>query len=225
MRSGKKTSRPFSNRGKAHPILKKDHADIFSRWWFASTAFPLIAGTFGPMASAFSICALVHSWRIHVEPGQTDDQGQTIDDPRWYVFLIISYLRALLTISRLIIINAVQLAIALISNLSLLMNMARRIRFSIAQPITIIGWYGEYSLFIDSFMPSEVNEIHRLPVFLICCDGFPARRLHTNKFTDMNQSPRSLWSASASVWVKSKTIKITAKHTSMPSSLPACTSS
>ncbi|PVH87650.1 voltage-gated potassium channel [Cadophora sp. DSE1049] len=30
-----------------------------SRWWLASTAFPLIAGTFGPMASAFSICALL----------------------------------------------------------------------------------------------------------------------------------------------------------------------
>jgi potassium channel subfamily K, other eukaryote len=38
-------------------------------------------------------------------------------------------------------INAVQLVIALISNLFLLLNMARRVRFSIAQPITIIGWY------------------------------------------------------------------------------------
>lgn len=42
---------------------------------------------------------------------------------------------------RLIGINAAQLAIALISNLFLLLNMAERIRFSIAQPITIIGWY------------------------------------------------------------------------------------
>lgn len=42
---------------------------------------------------------------------------------------------------RLIGINAAQLVIALISNLSLLLNMARRIRVSIAQPITIIGWY------------------------------------------------------------------------------------
>jgi potassium channel subfamily K len=44
-------------------------------------------------------------------------------------------------ISRLTGINAAQLAIALISNLFLLLDMARRVRFSIAQPITIIGWF------------------------------------------------------------------------------------
>ena len=43
-------------------------------------------------------------------------------------------------IPRLIGINAAQLALALISNLFLLLNMARRVRFIIAQPITIIGW-------------------------------------------------------------------------------------
>jgi potassium channel subfamily K len=37
-------------------------------------------------------------------------------------------------------VNAAQLAIALASNLSLLLNMARRVRFEIAQPITVIGW-------------------------------------------------------------------------------------
>ena len=42
---------------------------------------------------------------------------------------------------RLIAVNAVSLTFALISNLALLMNMARRLSFSIAQPITIIGWY------------------------------------------------------------------------------------
>lgn len=42
---------------------------------------------------------------------------------------------------RLIAINAVSLVLALISNMSLLLNMARRVSFSVAQPITIIGWY------------------------------------------------------------------------------------
>lgn len=42
---------------------------------------------------------------------------------------------------RVIVINAVSLAAAIISNLSLLMNMARRLSFAVAQPITIIGWY------------------------------------------------------------------------------------
>ncbi|RDW85639.1 putative potassium channel [Coleophoma crateriformis] len=95
-----------------------------SRWWLASTAFPLIAGTFGPMASAFSICALVAHWRVQIPPGGVEEHGIYVDDPPW-----------------LIAVNSVQLAIALISNLFLLLNMARRVRFSIAQPITIIGWY------------------------------------------------------------------------------------
>lgn len=95
-----------------------------SRWWFASTAFPLIAGTFGPMASAFSICALAVHWRVSIPPGAAEENGIEIPDPKW-----------------LIAINAVQLVIALISNFFLLLNMARRVRFAIAQPITIIGWY------------------------------------------------------------------------------------
>ena len=41
---------------------------------------------------------------------------------------------------RLTIVNAIQLFIGVISNLFLLLNMGRRIRFSVAQPITITGW-------------------------------------------------------------------------------------
>jgi potassium channel subfamily K len=75
------------------------------------------------MASAFSICALVVHWRVYIAPGAAEQNGVPIDDPKW-----------------LIAINALQLAIALISNLFLLLNMAKRVSFSIAQPITIIGW-------------------------------------------------------------------------------------
>ncbi|KZF20458.1 potassium channel-like protein [Xylona heveae TC161] len=95
-----------------------------SRWWFFSTAFPLIAGTFGPMASAFNLCALVESWRVYIPPGGSEIHGQTIADPKW-----------------LIAINAVSFVFAIIANIALLLNMARRLRFSIAQPVTIIGWY------------------------------------------------------------------------------------
>lgn len=38
-------------------------------------------------------------------------------------------------------INAIQLVIAVVSNFFLLLNMTKRVRFSIAQPITIVGWY------------------------------------------------------------------------------------
>lgn len=43
--------------------------------------------------------------------------------------------------TRLTVINALQLVIALIANVSLLLNMTRRLRFAVAQPVTILGWY------------------------------------------------------------------------------------
>ncbi|XDG05745.1 hypothetical protein ABKA04_005360 [Annulohypoxylon sp. FPYF3050] len=95
-----------------------------SRWWFASAAFPMIAGTLGPVASAFSICALVRNWRQHIPPGSDVTKAVYVGDPSW-----------------LLAVNAVQLVIALISNVFLLLNMTKRVRFSIAQPITIVGWY------------------------------------------------------------------------------------
>ncbi|KAI1380363.1 voltage-gated potassium channel [Hypoxylon crocopeplum] len=95
-----------------------------SRWWFASAAFPMIAGTLGPVASAFSICALVKNWRQHILPGSDVTKALFVPDPPW-----------------LIAVNAVQLVIALVANVFLLLNMTKRVRFSIAQPITIVGWY------------------------------------------------------------------------------------
>ena len=38
-------------------------------------------------------------------------------------------------------VNLVQLIVAITSNVFLLLNMTRRVRFSIAQPIIIVGWY------------------------------------------------------------------------------------
>ena len=58
-----------------------------SRWWFASTAFPLVAGTFGPMASAFNLCALVENWRVSIPDGGTEGHATDVPDPRWYVML------------------------------------------------------------------------------------------------------------------------------------------
>jgi potassium channel subfamily K, other eukaryote len=59
-----------------------------TRWWYASTAFPLIAGTFGPTANAFSICALVENWRTDIPSGGTEEHGIDIKDPTWCVCAI-----------------------------------------------------------------------------------------------------------------------------------------
>ena len=64
---------------------KEEHELAFlepNRYWFASTAFPLIAGTFGPMASTFSICALVVKWRVFIPDGSTEQDGIEIADPK-----------------------------------------------------------------------------------------------------------------------------------------------
>lgn len=38
-----------------------------------------------PMASAFSICALVVHWRVEIPPGLTEAEGVDLPDPKWYV--------------------------------------------------------------------------------------------------------------------------------------------
>ncbi|TLD28373.1 hypothetical protein PspLS_03318 [Pyricularia sp. CBS 133598] len=114
--------------GEAPEILQSAHKTQAhldpTRWWFASSAFPMMAGTLGPVASAFSICALVRPWRQHMPPGTNIRQAEFVHDP--------TYLLA---------VNAVQLVVAIVANLFLLLNMARRIRFTIAMPVTIVGWY------------------------------------------------------------------------------------
>ena len=84
----------------------------------------MIAGTLGPVASAFSICALVQPWRQHLAPGADVNLAPFIADPSW-----------------LIVVNAIQLVVAIVANLFLLLNMAKRVRFTVAMPITIVGWY------------------------------------------------------------------------------------
>ncbi|CAK3782125.1 related to potassium channel [Lecanosticta acicola] len=97
--------------------------DVPGHWWLASTAIPLIAATFGPVANGFSICALVYSWRSFIPEAKMDADGIRLTDPKW-----------------LIAINAVSLLFALLGNATLLLNMAKRLKFTIAQPMTIVGF-------------------------------------------------------------------------------------
>lgn len=48
------------------------------------TAFPLFAGTFGTIASALNICALVEPWRCEVVGGVANYIG----DPAWCVPMV-----------------------------------------------------------------------------------------------------------------------------------------
>jgi potassium channel subfamily K len=98
------------------------------------------------MANAFSICSLAQHWRTVVPPGVQPGQGIDIPDPAWSVLRFLNkpkyiYGRKAERIFRVIAVNGVSLAFALIANLCLLITMARRLSFSIAQPIVIVGWY------------------------------------------------------------------------------------
>ena len=58
--------------------------------WFASVVFPLVAGAFGPMTSAFNICALTQSWRVVDLTKESDDMlvGRSVKNPEWSVFFL-----------------------------------------------------------------------------------------------------------------------------------------
>ncbi|KAF2150403.1 voltage-gated potassium channel [Myriangium duriaei CBS 260.36] len=120
---GQSDPEPVKKDREAREKQRHDYRDP-SLWWFASTGCPLLAGTFGPLANAFSVCALVRSWRVYIPPGQNENYGSRISDPAW-----------------LLAINGLSLFFALIANTALLLNMSRRLRFNIAQPISVIGFF------------------------------------------------------------------------------------
>ncbi|KAF1349693.1 hypothetical protein BDV97DRAFT_173150 [Delphinella strobiligena] len=109
---------------------EEDHLSPAS-WYILSTLFPLIAATFGPMASAFSICAIVDLWRTTIISSSTEAEGHRPADPAWISSI-----------------NAISLAIAIAANLFLLALMTRRLPFNLAMPATIIGWLVAASLLI-----------------------------------------------------------------------------
>ncbi|KAB8301393.1 hypothetical protein EYC80_003267 [Monilinia laxa] len=62
-------------------------------WWVASTAFPLIAATIGPLANVLSISALVTKWRANLPdngqlPFGSDENGVGIPDPEWVRYIV-----------------------------------------------------------------------------------------------------------------------------------------
>lgn len=113
-------------------------------WWFASTAIPLLAATIGPLASVFSLAALITSWRMCLVSTATSAtaaaicswdgdttllvtqlQGHDFADPTWCYTL-----------------NLVSLIVGFIGNFFLLCNFTNRIRYVIALPVTMLCWYG-----------------------------------------------------------------------------------
>jgi potassium channel subfamily K len=117
--------------------FRPDDDDDPTDWWFASTAIPLIAATFAPMANVLSIAALVVSWRNNVvaevctggacvptTPATGPDASIGFADPRWCIAL-----------------NIASLVCGFVGNLFLLFNFTKRVRYIVALPATIVLFY------------------------------------------------------------------------------------
>jgi len=133
---------------KEKKAIQRQQADYKdpSLWWFASTGCPLIAGAFGPLANAFSVCALVRGWRTYIPVGENEATGTKIPDPIW-----------------LLAINGLSLACGAVANIALLLNMSRRLRFKIAQPISVSGFLLAGLLLIADTAAFAASPTYHLP--------------------------------------------------------------
>jgi len=110
--------------------MRSAEDDLPTDWWFASTAIPLIAATFAPMANLISIAALVVPWRnLLTESKQADPltyQSTSVgySDPDWCINL-----------------NIASLVCGFVGNLFLLFNFTKRVRYIVALPTTIVLFY------------------------------------------------------------------------------------
>ncbi|KAH8884795.1 voltage-gated potassium channel [Thozetella sp. PMI_491] len=122
--------------------LRGRNDDLPQRWWFASTAIPLVAATVGPLSSMLSIAALVSPWRLTLPdngelPDGADNNGVGIADPRWEIIC-----------------NAISLAFGFTGNIFLLLNFTGRVRYIIALPLSILFWI--FSIYVPPIPPGEI---------------------------------------------------------------------
>ncbi|ETN43224.1 uncharacterized protein HMPREF1541_02383 [Cyphellophora europaea CBS 101466] len=126
--------------------------DLPTDWWFASTAIPLVAATFAPMANLLSIAALVVPWRSHTitnDPLTRQSTSVGYTDPHWCYAL-----------------NIASLVCGFLGNIFLLFNFTRRIRYIVALPVTIFLFYVASGILIaitasmNIYVPPEKGDIY-----------------------------------------------------------------
>lgn len=91
--------------------------DFYLFWFFCSAFIPLVASCTGPLSNIFSLLAIICPWKVH----KFNTKHAT--DPAWCYAI-----------------NAVSMIFAIISNLFLILNYRRKIRYTYAQIISVCGW-------------------------------------------------------------------------------------
>ncbi|CAI5759604.1 unnamed protein product [Candida verbasci] len=90
----------------------------FVFWFIISSYFPLTAACLGPLSNMVSIIALIQHWR------QDKETGHLYSDTH-----------------KVVVMNALSLALGIIGNISLLMNFSRSVKYLISQCISIFAWF------------------------------------------------------------------------------------
>ncbi|KAB5517394.1 hypothetical protein GE09DRAFT_1208593 [Coniochaeta sp. 2T2.1] len=114
---------PQSTVDRDNVILEENtdlHSPDGSPWWFASFISPILGATFGPIATAFSICAMLRPWLVASTNVKDTAEINSRD---------------------LIAVNIIQLCIAIFSNLNIILGLLGKIRYRIAQLSSIVGYY------------------------------------------------------------------------------------
>ncbi|KAK2460466.1 hypothetical protein APHAL10511_007513 [Amanita phalloides] len=96
------------------------------RWWFVSFVFPLVCAATAPLSNLFSVLTFFEPWLMFGVPTAKQETN-----PSWLNGL-----------------NAAALGTAVIANITLLLNIGHRIRYTLAQSITIVLWYTSATLYI-----------------------------------------------------------------------------
>jgi len=89
----------------------------FIFWFFVSSYIPLLASCSGPLSNIFSLMAIICSWKINI------DDPTTERDPVWCYSI-----------------NSISIVFAIFSNIFLLLNYRKKIRYTYCQIISISGW-------------------------------------------------------------------------------------
>lgn len=109
-------------------LNSKPGDEYFLFWFFSSSYIPLLCSCSGPLSNVFSLLAIICPWKIH------KTNRQHVADPFWCYFV-----------------NSISIVFAITSNIFLLLNYRKKIRYTYCQVFSISGW-GIASLILTSLI-------------------------------------------------------------------------
>lgn len=91
--------------------------DFFLFWFFCSSFIPLVCSCSGPLSNIFSLLAIICPWKVHKV------NSEITRDPTWCYAI-----------------NCISIVFGIVSNMFLILNYRKKIRYTYGQIISISGW-------------------------------------------------------------------------------------